>query len=176
MTRRKCTPIREPDAEVRPVVGYEGLYSVTQDGRVWSHAKRMGVSLHGGRWLKHGLTTTGYPMVMIFKDQRGRCEQIHRLVAQSWIGPAPEHRPCVNHKDGVKTNNRAENLEWCSKAENNAHAVRTGLRVNHKKTPPEKVNSARQMLMNGAKGIDVAKALGLSKAWVSKIKNTPAFA
>lgn len=126
MTKRKIVPILQPGAEVRPIPGYEGLYAVTADGRVWSYAKSMGLSRHGGRWLRPGVTN-GYPMVCLFKDQVQRMLSVHRAVALAWI-PNPMGAPEVNHKDGDTGHCRAENLEWCTRSENNLHAYRTGLK------------------------------------------------
>lgn len=60
----------------------------------------------------------------VFVD--GKNLLLHRLIAQTFI-PNPDNLPCVNHIDGNKQNNNVNNLEWCTKAENNRHARRTGL-------------------------------------------------
>lgn len=54
---------------------------------------------------------------------------VHRLVAITWIGEQPDNKPWINHKDGVKGNNHADNLEWCTISENIQHAFDTGLRT-----------------------------------------------
>lgn len=111
-------------------IGYEGRYMVSNFGRISSlrHA-----SIHGSRErdepvvLSTPLNGNGYPSVMIrvegdlFKPYR-----VHRLVAEHFI-PNPNNLPCINHKDGDKTNNRVDNLEWCTFRHNLLHARRTGL-------------------------------------------------
>lgn len=113
--------------EVRPITGFEGLYSASSDGRIWAHPKRMARASHAGRWLRHGLTTRGYPMVVLLKHPIRKTRTVHRLIAEAWIAPALPGLE-VNHKNGIKTDNRAENLEWVTRSANLTHAWATGLR------------------------------------------------
>ena len=108
----------------RPVVGYEGWYDVSDLG----HVRRMksGHSTWIGRILKGTLNNCGYIQVSLCKDGGQRVRRIHQLVAAAFIGPCLDGKE-VNHKDGVKPNNVATNLEYVTPSENTLHAVRNGL-------------------------------------------------
>lgn len=73
------------------------------------------------------INVNGYKTVTLYKDGVGKSQRVHRLVAEAFV-PNPENKRCVNHKDGDKLNNSADNLEWCTSSENNAHAYRMGLK------------------------------------------------
>lgn len=110
----------------RPVVGYEGLYVVSNDGQVrsldtyldcGSGAKR----LRKGRIKPQRANNRGYAMVKLCKDGRSINTLVHRLVAEVFV-PNNDNKPQVNHIDGDKTNNCADNLEWVTDNENKAHS------------------------------------------------------
>ena len=105
----------------KDVEGYEGLYQVSNLGRVRS--------LYTNRQLKKISTSTGYHAVGLYKDGRSKRCSVHRLVAQAFL-PNPERKATVNHKNGDKHDNCADNLEWATHEENQRHAVQTGLWVN----------------------------------------------
>ena len=100
----------------KDVEGYEGLYQVSDLGRV----KRVNT----GRILKGRKNTDGYLRVNLYKNNVSYTKTIHRLVAEAFI-PNTENKPQVNHIDENKTNNLASNLEWMTSKENNNHGTRT---------------------------------------------------
>lgn len=119
----------------RYVIGYEGLYMVSNRGRVFSFGRvvikkpyeRIKMIIAKNRVLKHG-KNQHYYFVNLCKYSITNNRVIHRLVAAVFI-PNPENKPQVNHIDGNKLNNQFWNLEWVTIGENNAHAIRTGLRM-----------------------------------------------
>lgn len=119
------------EEEWRPVKGYEGLYEVSNMGRVRSlprTVRKRGnkTSLYKGKLLKALDDLYGYKNVNLSKQTIKRKKRVHRLVAEAFI-PNPMNLPVVNHLDGDKHNNCVSNLEWCSNKENTNHAIKTGL-------------------------------------------------
>ncbi|MFA5898029.1 MAG: NUMOD4 domain-containing protein [Hyphomicrobium sp.] len=110
--------------EWRKVTGYPS-YSVSTSGAV-----RRDIAANGfaaGRPIKPRLNIDGYvTVVLCAKGQKPRGLRVHRLIAIEFI-PNPLGLPCINHIDGVKTNNAISNLEWVTPKMNTAHAVRNGL-------------------------------------------------
>lgn len=109
---------------MKPIPGYEGIYSATEDGRIWSHggsAKRA----HGGKFLKPTVSPRGYLLVDLYRHGKRRMEYVHRLVALAFI-PQPGGECVVNHKDFDPANNTAANLEWVSQAENLNYSRKAG--------------------------------------------------
>lgn len=104
--------------EWRSVVGYEGLYQVSDEGRV----------RRGGRVLKRQHTANGYPVVQLWRDGEPKTCLVHRVVAEAFIGTVPDGKE-VNHRDGDKENATPSNLEYVTRSENSIHAYKTGLRL-----------------------------------------------
>lgn len=102
-------------------------YAVSNLGRVRREVD--GIGTLAGQLTVGGLRK-GYRSVGLRRTRGGHrfhCS-VHRLVARAFLGEPPKAQPCVNHINGIKTDNRVENLEWSSVAENEAHAARTGLK------------------------------------------------
>lgn len=103
-------------------------------------------------------------------------QRVHRLVATAFI-PNPENKPFVNHKNGIKTDNRAENLEWCTAKENTIHSYQTKLQISIKgsnhyasKLTDEQVLEIRAIGGNLLQ-IEVAEIYGVCRTVISSILN-----
>jgi hypothetical protein len=117
----------------RACIGFEGLYEVSNLGRVRrvGKAARTGKGRGGGATIgkiKTGhVTQFGYVQVVLWADGKAEARQVHRLVAEAFHGRRPPgHEP--NHKDGNKQNNFDTNLEWMTRSDNMRHAYANGLR------------------------------------------------
>lgn len=181
-----------------------GIYRITDEGRLFTQTKRKiplvgkGMEFSGEfkviiepeREMSYIKNNRGYLSVVV----RKKTHMLHRLVAQAFI-PNPKNKPFVNHIDGNKLNNRVDNLEWCTTAENNRHARETGLHVQikgHKirykspatkqralanlkdksKLTPDQVRYVRQVHVPRSKDFSataLAEKFGTSVAAMSKI-------
>jgi len=155
--------------QLTPVAGYEGRYSITRDGEVWSHPyTRCDGKRRKGLWLRSAVNIYGYKQVVLTKpDKSRRTMSIHRLVATTFLGDGDGLQ--VNHKNGIKLDNSVDNLEWCTQEENLKHAHRTGL-ISHRSLSPEQVREVRSLLESGIKNIVIARQLNLEQSLISKIK------
>lgn len=98
--------------------GEKTHFTISDNGEVYSLLKEKSYSFR--------LHTGGYRQITLYFKGKGYDFFQHRLVALYFI-PNPENKPCVNHKNGVKTDNTVENLEWVTDAENQRHSYANGL-------------------------------------------------
>lgn len=110
--------------------GYEELYSVSNLGRIKCLDKRLlgngGYHVQKAKIKVQRLMPSGYLTVVLWKKQKTKHFMVHVLVARHFI-PNPENKPQVNHKRGIKQDNRYFRIEWATKSENRQHAYDTGL-------------------------------------------------
>lgn len=133
-------------------------YIVTKDGKIWSipHAKYLS-----------GYLRNGYYQVGLITDKRGwKSFRIHRLVALMLV-PNKNNKKHVNHKDGDKRNNHANNLEWVTSAENVEHAVMMGLTSTI--YSDEVVHEICKKLSDGTDPKDIVKEYGVSVSYAKKL-------
>ena len=100
----------------KDVVGYEGLYKVSNLGRVKTLQKQVGRK-EPEKILTPSEIWTGYLRLGLRKEGKTKNTYVHRIVAQTFI-PNEEHKPIINHINGDRKDNRVENLEWCTYGEN----------------------------------------------------------
>lgn len=160
------------------VTGYEGLYDVSNLGRVKSLEK---VRVQRGRhptpyenlYKERLLTPSGAPYLMVGLHKDGGVERVlvHRLVAQHFC-PNLDFKLEVNHIDECKTNNLASNLEWCTRRENALHSVKKfrGSNSGTAKLDEASVLKIVELLKNAWTQIDIAEQFGVTNHTIHKIK------
>lgn len=118
----------------KPIAGFEGRYEISDHGRVKSLAflqryllrnKQVALRRTKEKLLKLNLINSGYLFVGLWLDNVVSNRLVHVLVAEAFVEGA--RLETVNHKDGVKTNNHWQNLEWATYTDNHLHAVEMGL-------------------------------------------------
>lgn len=117
----------------KPIKGYEGRYEASNLGNIRSldrmiKSKGEGKRFLRGRVLKKLIVRNGYEHVALCKDGRTKRVSVHRVIASTFLKRRPEDE-VVNHINGIKTDNRVSNLEWCTYKQNIRHAIDTGLIV-----------------------------------------------
>lgn len=149
--------IRDKHFALKPIPGYEGLYSITEDGKLYSHRAR--------RMIGGFLNKDGYPCVVLTRMYGRWYVGIHHLVALAWL-ECPGEGFEVNHKNGVRTDNRVDNLEWVTHKQNCTPDRALFLSSKH---APEKIEVARLLRTNGLSGVKIAALTGISQAHVYRI-------
>jgi DNA-binding NarL/FixJ family response regulator len=165
---------------MKDIPNYEGRYAVTRDGRVWSHKKETlvgkngGIRIDGNKWLTLSINNRGkgyQRIALVDKNGKRKMLLVHRLVALTYI-PNPSSLPFINHINGDTTDNRVENLEWCSPQGNAIHAYGNGwIKIpsqkgeanSQAKLTIDDVRKIRQMAAQGFGDTEISRKLNLTR-------------
>lgn len=155
----------------KDIKGYEGLYFCNLNGEFFSYPKktRKGIrKMNPKKYIK-----TGYLGIDLCKDGKVKRYLAHRLIAETFIANV-ENKPQVNHINGVKTDNRVDNLEWNTRSENQLHSIRVGLRttVGEKNSQSKLIESDVLSILNdNRKYVEICKDYKISLSTIYDIKN-----
>lgn len=161
---------------MKGIPGFERLYSATVNGQIFS------VVGDKAKPLIPCTNRAGYTETVLM-DNSGKRKNIkwHRAIATTFI-PNPDNKPFINHKNGIKTDNRVENLEWCTPKENHEHAQNVlGVQFGQPKGVrphwfpvvllTRDVINIKKRLAEGEQGKKISKEYGVSDQTIYDIKN-----
>ena len=170
------TMFNEENERWRPIMEFQGLYEISNFGRVRSVSRYVAIGNQGGKRLiegkilKHRLTT-GYPSVTLCNGNKEVTRHIHRLLALAFI---PGGGDVVRHLDGNPLNFSLTNLAWGSYADNEADklvhgTMATGEKHGNAKLTNSLVRKIREMHKNGFSQLDIARAIGVGRGAVGGV-------
>ena len=149
----------------KPIKDFENIYEVSNLGRIKSF-KNYKIS-----FLIGSSSGDGYRTVTLCGNKNKRI-YIHRLVALHFIENL-ENKIEVNHINGIKNDNRVDNLEWCTKSENSIHALKNGLAKSGENSKKHKLTEkqVKEIKNSSLKGVELAKIYNIGEMQISRIKN-----
>ena len=170
----------------KDIVNYEGIYQVSNLGRVRSLDRlvpatcALSKSNQVVNYLRKGKILNGhwagpkgseYKYVALSKDDKPKYLRVHRLVACAFI-PNPDNLPEVNHIDEDKSNNRADNLEWVTHIQNEHHGTKIERAARTRdRRPVEALNEKGEVVASYDRMADASKALGINLGTIWKVCN-----
>jgi hypothetical protein len=164
----------------KDIPNYEGMYQVSNLGNFKSCDRIVTFNkvkaLKKGRTLKLRESKDGYLYTVFSVNSERKTIKPHRIVACVFI-PNSENKPCVNHINGIKNDNRVENLEWVTYSENTIHAVKIGLKKGKRngtshfcKLNQKQVNQIKKIYLKGnISQLELSKKFNISQTQVSRI-------
>lgn len=158
------------------IEGYEGIYSASSLGQIKSHDRYVDCGCRGMRFYKSRILVYMKDKDLYDKinlvDKHGNMKQfrVHRLIASCFI-PNGKNLPQVNHKNGIKTDNRVVNLEWVTPQENIKHAIQHGFRGvrSSDKLSQEEIQEIKNRIKQGVLQKKIAKEFSINPSYVSYI-------
>lgn len=162
----------------KPIVGYEGIYECSSLGNIRVLERRTldkkgVIQVFKPKKLKLINQSNGYLKINLIKDGIQKTKLVHRLIAQSFLGDSDK---TVNHINGIKTDNRIENLEWVTLSENHIKAFEIGLKdLKGEKSPVSKLTNEqvieiRELIKKGYTQEKIASQFNVKRQLISKIK------
>lgn len=159
----------------KAVVGFEGLYEISDHGNIRKIAPdRMGRKTHVGKLIKPMMGARGYYIYSFWKDGKPHSKLIHSLIMKAFCGDR-EDGETINHKNGIKTDNRFSNLEYVPHSENYRHALDVlgfkpprGEKHHMAKLTDEQVIEIVKRGRNGEKKRHLAREFGIGEAAVGQ--------
>jgi hypothetical protein len=142
---------------------YNQNYEVDKQGNVYSKGKKLNPPKY----------TNGYYVQKIYLNGKYVRIGVHRMIAHVFI-PNPQNKPFVNHINGIKTDNRVENLEWVTSHENHIHAMNLGLKAKGEghgcsKLKMEDVYKIKTMLKEGMPQRKISKLFNVGQSAITDI-------
>ncbi len=146
-----------------PIPGYENRYYISDTGHIYSE--------FSGRFLSPSKNPAGYMIACLCKYGKPRGFQVHRLVAKAFIDN-PKSKPQVNHIDGCKDNNHADNLEWVTAKINSSHFKKgfdpkRGMRK--RRLTDEEINEVKILYANGMIQRKIGEKYGVGQKYISRV-------
>lgn len=146
--------------EFRWIKGFEGYYMVSNLGRVYSFPRYDNMMRkHGGHFVSTQIAKTGYEIAHLMLNGKRTAKYVHRVLAESFI-PNPFGKKEIDHIDANKTNNRIDNLRWCTRIENCGNEITYSRMVKSKKNNAlfgDKNPYSRRVAQYDAKGDFIAE-------------------
>jgi len=165
----------------KDIIGYEGLYMVSDLGNIKTLKREYFTGEYYSKRVIHehllvpALDQKGYLRIGLSKNSKNTTHKVHRIVAIAFI-ENKSNKPQVNHKNGIKSDNRALNLEWADNSDNQIHAFKHGLNVarkgeNHSmsKLCEADVLKIRGMYISGNTQTEISKIYNVTQANISEI-------
>lgn len=157
---------------MKEIKGFDGNYAVNADGEVYSFKRAEPILM------RTRLDRYGYELITLYDKGHAVTKKVHRLVLETFLPVEGMENLTVNHKNGIKTDNHINNLEWATVEENHHHAFRTGLHsVGENRTAGRKVKltdadipKIRQMIDEGYGNTEIGKHFKVSCGCIYAIR------